>query len=664
MIITVLLSCTCIAYTMAQRVDSLDYIKKIQLLQDSLNMRSVMVSVPAKARILFQIGNIYEENNLLKEAVSYFEKTASLPDVKNQIAPQTWYNLTSSLGMNHREMGNFVEAEKWLNEAVRINREKDLGYIGVYANLFDLYIRLNEFTKARAAALRYLSIAKSLNQPSQIGFSYYLLGRLNQLSNDFRSARLSHLKALRWYERSNDKSQVCSILFSLGSIALISKDYEKAKSYFNKIVRNEEKLCSYNLPYAISGLALTESEEGYPQKAMGKLNQVLTMFRKSGDKYGEIQCLQSIAKTQVKLKQYQAALKNALLSRELALSINDRSNINEITKKLPNLYAKNGKYKEAYLYAMQYQVIADSLYFGLQGLNQKFALQFQEREYESQLRQQALKNQYTQTRANRNLIGMILFGAIGVIIFLFYRNRTLRTEKATLVLREEARKKNEELRAFNHTIGHDLKSPVENMQMLLQQFMLKFAGKLDQESSLYLQKIEELNQDTRLMIDGLLKYAEQDQIPIQPGVFETLRILNYIAQTLRDANPNKNIVFKFDQLVDQSGDPLMLRHVFVNLLQNAVKFSSSKNPIVIEVSAVQKGNEREFCIKDNGVGFPPGPTERIFELFKTVHDRASFSGSGIGLAIVKRIIDRHGGRVWAEPNPEGGAMFRFSLPIA
>ncbi len=621
-----------------------------------------MMSVPAKARILFQIGNIYEANSLLKEAVAYFEKTASLPNVKNQIPPQTWYNLASSLGMDHREIGNFVEAEKWLLEAADFNREKNLGYIGVYANLFDLYIRLNELTKAKKAALRYLEIAKSLKQSNQIGFSYYLLGRLEQLGNNYHSARSNYLKALKWYQRSQNAPEVCSIFISLGSTAQHFKDFKKAKAYFSEVINEKNNKCNYSLPYAIMGFATVEREEGYAQRAMVKLNDVLTMFRKSGDRFGENICLQTIATTQVKLKQYSAALKNALLSRELALSINDKSNLNEITKQLPNLYAKNGKYKEAYLYAMQYQVIADSLYFGLQGLNQKFALQFQEREYKSQLRQQALKNQYTQAMANRNLIGMILFAAIGVIIFLFYRNRTLRTEKATLVLREEARKKNEELRAFNHTIGHDLKSPVENMQMLLQQFSSKFADKVDQESSLYLQKIEELNQDTRLMIDGLLKYAEQDQMPIQTGVFETLRIVNYLAQTLRDANPDKNIVFKLHQLVDQSGDPLMLRHVFVNLLQNAVKFSSTKNPIVIEVSATEKDNEREYCIKDNGVGFPPGSVERIFELFKTVHDRASFPGSGIGLAIVKRIIERHGGRIWAEPNPEGGAIFRFSLP--
>jgi signal transduction histidine kinase len=450
----------------------------------------------------------------------------------------------------------------------------------------------------------------------------------------------------------------------LGSTAQHFKDFKKAKAYFSEVINEKNNKCNYSLPYAIMGFATVESEEGYAQRAMVKLNDVLTMFRKSGDRFGENICLQTIATTQVKLKQYSAALKNALLSRELALSINDKSNLNEITKQLPNLYAKNGKYKEAYLYAMQYQVIADSLYFGLQGLNQKFALQFQERAYKSQLRQQALKNQYTQAMANRNLIGMILFAAIGVIVFLFYRNRTLRTEKATLVLREEARKKNEELRAFNHTIGHDLKSPVENMQMLLQQFSMKFAGKLDRESSLYLQKIGELNQDTRLMIDGLLKYAEQDQMPIQVGVFETLRIVTYITRALQDANPDKNIVFKLNQLVDQQGDPLMLRHVFVNLLQNAVKFSSSQNPIVIEVSSGVTNNERVYCIKDNGVGFPPGSAERIFELFKTVHDRASFPGSGIGLAIVKPIIERHGGKVWAEANPEGGAIFRFSLPLA
>ncbi|WP_353480618.1 ATP-binding protein [Haliscomenobacter sp.] len=627
-------------------------------------MRSVVESIPAKARVLFGIGNIYEENNLFKEAVYYFEKTAKLPNVKKHVGPIFWYNLTSSLGMDHREMGNFIEAEQWFKEADLISEKNNLKFTGVYINLFELYTNMNEFKKAEASALKYLAVAKDLQEPRQIGNSYYLLGRFDLLNNDNITAKSNYLKALKWFQKAKDSTLICFMLSQLGDFAFSLKNYDEAKMYYQKSIQDKDKNHAYNMPYSLTGLALIESAQGHPQVALTKLNQVLLLFKKSGDKNGETQCLKSIAEVQRQLNQNPAALKNVLLAKELAASVQNKRNVIQLSQLLPELYASNQMYKDAFYSAQQYQKIADSLYFSLQQFNRKFALKSQEMEYKGQLQQQALKNQYIQAAANRNLIGMVLFGAIGVILFLFYRNRTLHSEKASLVLREEARKKNEELRAFNHTIGHDLKSPVENMQMLLQQFSLKFADKLDQESSLYLQKIEELNQDARLMIEGLLKYAEQDQLPIQTGVFETQRIVTFITQTLRDANPDKNIVFKLNQLVDQLGDPLMLRQVFVNLLQNAVKFSSTQNPIVIEVSAVQKNTEREYCIKDNGVGFPPGPTERIFELFKTVHERASFSGSGIGLAIVKRIIERHGGRIWAESNPEGGAIFRFTLPVS
>jgi len=107
----------------------------------------------------------------------------------------------------------------------------------------------------------------------------------------------------------------------------------------------------------------------------------------------------------------------------------------------------------------------------------------------------------------------------------------------------------------------------------------------------------------------------------------------------------------------------MLRQVFANLIQNAVKFSFDRSPIRIEIYCTENDQYREFFVKDNGCGFPKNAAIKIFEPFKSVHDRSPYPGNGIGLAIVKKVIERHGGAVWAENNPEGGAIFGFRLPV-
>ena len=382
-------------------------------------MRSVVESIPAKARVLFGIGNIYEENNLFKEAVYYFEKTAKLPNVKKQVGPIFWYNLTSSWGMDHREMGNFIEAEQWFKEADLISEKNNLKYTGVYINLFELYTNMNEFKKAEASALKYLEVAKNLQEPKQIGNSYYLLGRFDLLNNDNITAKFNYLKALKWFQKAKDSTQICFMLSQLGDFAFSLKNYDEAKMYYQKSIQDKDKNHAYNMPYSLTGLALIESAQGHPQIALTKLNQVLLLFKKSGDKNGETQCLKSIAEVQRQLNQYPAALKNVLLAKELAASVQNKRNVIQLSQLLPELYASNQMYKDAFYSAQQYQKITDSLYFSLQQFNRKFALKSQEMEYKGQLRQQALKNQYIQAAANRNLIGMVLFGAIGVILFLF-----------------------------------------------------------------------------------------------------------------------------------------------------------------------------------------------------------------------------------------------------
>jgi signal transduction histidine kinase len=127
---------------------------------------------------------------------------------------------------------------------------------------------------------------------------------------------------------------------------------------------------------------------------------------------------------------------------------------------------------------------------------------------------------------------------------------------------------------------------------------------------------------------------------------------------------NRNVVFKVQPLTPASGDPALLRQVLVNLLANALKFSRHAEPAVIEVGMVRPEGSASpiYFVRDNGVGFDMDQADRLFVMFQRLYHQGEFEGSGVGLAMVRRIIERHGGQVWAEAEPGRGATFFFTLP--
>jgi light-regulated signal transduction histidine kinase (bacteriophytochrome) len=134
-------------------------------------------------------------------------------------------------------------------------------------------------------------------------------------------------------------------------------------------------------------------------------------------------------------------------------------------------------------------------------------------------------------------------------------------------------------------------------------------------------------------------------------------------EELRTINPERLMTLKIDRLPPSQGDRALIKQVITNLLSNAVKFTGRRDPAIIEVCGQAKENETVYAIKDNGVGFDMQFADRLFTVFQRLHSKDDFEGTGVGLAIVQRIILRHGGRVWAEGEVDKGATFSFSLPV-
>jgi signal transduction histidine kinase len=222
---------------------------------------------------------------------------------------------------------------------------------------------------------------------------------------------------------------------------------------------------------------------------------------------------------------------------------------------------------------------------------------------------------------------------------------------------------NNELESFSYSISHDLRSPLRHINGYVELLKLTLGAALSDKPGHYLKEIVESTDRMEHLVNDLLEFSRMGRVEIRHEFVD----LNVLAQTafsqLGPEMTNRNIHWKWGALPGIRGDPSMLVQVFINLLSNAIKYTRPRDPAEIEVgSFAGTDGEAVVFVRDNGVGFDMEFAGKLFGVFQRLHLREEFEGSGIGLANVRRIISRHGGRTWAEGQPGKGATFYFSLP--
>jgi PAS domain S-box-containing protein len=221
---------------------------------------------------------------------------------------------------------------------------------------------------------------------------------------------------------------------------------------------------------------------------------------------------------------------------------------------------------------------------------------------------------------------------------------------------------NQELEAFSYSISHDLRAPLRHLHGFAEILRKEAAPKLDAAECRYLMSISDSAKRMGQMIDGLLEFSRMSRaamrrIPIQLGT-----LVEIVRQELGHEAAERNVEWVVGALPEVRGDPTLLHQVLTNLIGNALKYTRTRARARIAIGWQDAGHERVFWIRDNGVGFNMTYVDRLFGVFQRLHRPEDFEGTGIGLANVRRIIQRHGGRTWAEGVIDGGATFYFSLP--
>ncbi len=223
---------------------------------------------------------------------------------------------------------------------------------------------------------------------------------------------------------------------------------------------------------------------------------------------------------------------------------------------------------------------------------------------------------------------------------------------------------NEDLRHFAHAASHDLKEPVRMIVSYARLLEQEYGDELDEDAEQYIDYTVEGAQRLHALVDGLLKYSRVDTRAKPHEPVNLNAVLEDVCQDLSIRIDETNATVHWEDLPVVEGERSQLGQVFQNLISNALKFSKEDNPPQIQVTAQEEGDQCRIHVEDNGIGIAPEYKDKLFTLFKRGQRRDDFEGQGIGLAVCKKIIERHGGTIDVEGTPGDGAIFTFDLPIA
>jgi light-regulated signal transduction histidine kinase (bacteriophytochrome) len=253
--------------------------------------------------------------------------------------------------------------------------------------------------------------------------------------------------------------------------------------------------------------------------------------------------------------------------------------------------------------------------------------------------------------------------------------RRLRLENAALQQREreqaiELAAAYRDLESFSYSVSHDLRSPLRAVNGFMDIFMEEFGNTVSGEARAHLEQVRAGGARMDRLIEDLLKFCRFSRTPLTRQRVNLDAIVRRVVAELRTHEPARTVDIEIGELPGVAGDPSLLEQVIVNLLSNAFKFTRHQAQARIAIGsfaapdpANPSAQERVFFVRDNGAGFDMKYADKLFGVFQRLHAQNQFEGTGVGLSIVQRVLQRHGGRIWAESAPDHGATFFFVLPV-
>ena len=266
------------------------------------------------------------------------------------------------------------------------------------------------------------------------------------------------------------------------------------------------------------------------------------------------------------------------------------------------------------------------------------------------------------------LVWVLLAGALSFWVVQHFIMREIERARVADENRERLLKQlmesNTELERFAYVASHDMQEPVRMVNIYSQLVAEDYRDRLDEKGRRYLGVISTSANRMHLMVQDLLRYSRLKHEPFEDSTVDLATLMNHVRANLGQRIAETDAVIKADDLPKVAGNPVQLQRLFENLIGNAMTYQAEGRSPLITVSAEAAGGRWRICVTDNGIGIEPEYARQVFEPFRRLHTWDKYNGTGLGLTICRKIVERHGGEIWIEPAPDHGARFCFTLARA
>jgi len=610
------------------------------------------------------IAEAYWGLNDYQNAVNWYLEAALLNRALNNRSAEAY--CLNVIGNSYRHLNNYNEALRFHLKSLTVAEEvgdKERISAALYSIAY-LYHNLHDYKKALAYYQRSLEIDSARGDQLGIALNYNNIGIVYRYIDSKNSARVLdyYRKALAMYTKLNDKKGIANMLCNMAIMYMENGEIQKALTYQLKSLKIEED--SKNL----EGIAYSYANIGDIYMASGEFSK-------------------------------------AVGYKEKALEIsNDIEFKKAVCDSLRSMYSHTRDFRKALFYSMLAGRYKDSL-LNSEGQRQMIELQarYETEKKENQIEILKKENLIESLKVGKQrtwinyfiLIVIILF--LTVLVFIFkYRIRQIRekelevlvTERTKELLDEVQMRKEaqqevkqfadeleqkvigrtaqleaayQELEAFSYSVSHDLRAPARRIKGMSRALIEDYSSALDETGRDYISRIEASSMEMNQLIEDILNLSRITRKELIREEFNLSDLAKDVCKTIRENDPLREIEIEIQPEILVSGDRHLLRIVVQNLFDNAWKYTGKTLNPVIHFGSLEKDGKSVIFLRDNGIGFDMKFYDRLFTPFQRLHSAEQFSGTGVGLATVMRIIHKHDGSIWAESEPGKGATFFFTL---
>ncbi|MFK8006938.1 MAG: tetratricopeptide repeat protein [Saprospiraceae bacterium] len=594
------------------------------------------------------------------------------------------------MGYTHQRRNNYQEALKFFQQNIDLSENfpeevEDSKMARVYTQISSIYQVHGDYKKAFNNQMQSLLICEKNDDLDGIANAQYNLGTIFFYQNQFERSREHYEKAKVICDKLKEERLIYSCLAALGSVNEKLGESEKSLEYNKKSLELATKLnYKTGIAYAKGNIGSNYLSVNDFAKAEKYCKEAIFIKLDLEDSYGAIGSKIDLAKVYLawnKPKEAVVVLDQAL---EMSKMVESKSRQSDIYKTLSAVYEQLDNASKALDYTKKYVALKDSL------LNEKTLEEMgtSQRRYELEKKEHDIEmlkkeNELLEQRELNQSLQKYVFGLITIAFLMFiwwyksklnYQNNVNRIleEKNELlngmndeieIKNKQLEHSNEDLKQFAYVASHDLKEPLRMINSYTNLLQRRYMASFDESGKEFMNYITDAVGRMEILLDDLLDFSRAGSQPAPTNYVSSQDVMIMVEANLRHRLEllNATLVVKKDNLPSIKAHRTQMIQLLQNLVSNGMKFKGEKDPIV-EVDCIKKDNKFIFSVKDNGIGISEENLEKVFEMFRRLHTREEYEGTGIGLATCKRIVTTWGGDIWVESEEGNGCTFFFSVP--